>query len=219
MILTINAQTPAQAWHRCVLALYRSPTVTDDRKEELLRDQTLALTVSDVAGERYDDRFPMSQTEIDIINTYLVTGANESKVIHEWTKKYRSRLFVEHNQIQIIIDYLTKKPHGKKAQASLWQQKEDINADIAPCLQMLWFQIKNDKLELHVHMRASDCYGKLLMNINEFIVLQQFVANKLNVACGAYCMFVDTLHFRNKDRDVVEKLAGELEKEKDSHCN
>jgi thymidylate synthase len=219
MILTINAQTPAQAWRKCLLALYQSSAVTDGRKEELFRDQSLALTVSDVAGERHDDRFPLSRAEIDTINAYLVTGEREKEVVHEWTKKYRLRLFVEHNQIQAIIEYLAKKPYGKKAQASVWKQDVDINANIAPCLQTMWFQMKDDLLELHVHMRASDCYGKLLMNINEFVALQQFVADELKVSCGAYCMFVDTLHFRNKDRDAIEKLVSELEKEKDSRFN
>ena len=65
------------------------------------------------------------------------------------------------------------------------------------------------KLDIHVHMRASDCYGKLLMNMNEFAALQRYLAQKLGVAPGKYIQFIDTCHLNTTDREKVELLIEE----------
>ncbi len=63
-----------------------------------------------------------------------------------------------------------------------------------------------NNLHLHVHMRTADCYGKLLMNFNEFISLQRFVAKELLLGPGSYVHFIDSLHFHNDDKKSVTEL-------------
>lgn len=190
-------------------ALHKQGKVSED--DELFRDSVMTIEVSDTTTDHFDDRFPMSQQDVEIINHYLVTGENEDKVVHDWTKIYRKRLFdSDPNQIQNVIEYLRKKPVGKRAQASVWQQETDLDGPIAPCLQLLWFQIDDGKLDIHVHMRASDCFGKLLMNMNEFVVLQQYMAKELGVEPGMYYHFIDTCHFNNADKEKIESLVPEL---------
>jgi thymidylate synthase len=62
-----------------------------------------------------------------------------------------------------------------------------------------------------VHMRTTDCYGKLLMNLNEFLTLQHYVAGRLDLPTGIYCQFVDSLHFHAKDASAVDRLVGLIE--------
>lgn len=209
MMLHINSPTIAQAWRDALKALYEQGKVIENN--EIFRDSVMAIEVSDTTPDFFDDRFPMSQEDVEIINHYLVTGEAEDKVIHDWTKIYRKRLFdSEPNQIKNIIQYLSKKPTGKRAQASIWQQNIDLYGSIAPCLQLLWFQIDNGKLDIHAHMRASDCYGKLLMNMNEFVALQHYMAKELRVAPGKYFHFIDTCHFNSTDKEKIERLIPEL---------
>lgn len=178
---------------------------------EIFRDCVMAIEINETTSDLFDDRFAMPKEAVQAINHYLVTGEGEEKVIHDWTKIYRKRLFdSESNQIQNVIEYLKKKPTGKRAQASVWQQAIDLTGPIAPCLQLLWFQIDDGKLDIHVHMRASDCYGKLLMNMNEFVALQQYMATELEVASGKYFHFIDTCHFNSADKEKIESLITEL---------
>jgi len=211
-MIIVKENSPAKAWRKTLATLIDTKSPTDDRSKKLFKDSVFLLELNNSEKENYDVNFPMTEEEINIINEYLVYGKKENEVIHEWTKKYRSRLFIEDKQIDRIIEYLKKKPYGKKAQASLWKQEEDINAKVAPCLQILWFQANNQKLDLHIHMRACDCYGKLLMNINEFVALQNFVAEQLNMEIGNYYMFVDSLHFNLKDKSEIEKVNTLLQK-------
>lgn len=208
-MLYINAPTIAQAWRDALKTLYEQGKVIENN--EIFRDSVMAIEVSDTTSDLFDDRFPMSKQDVETINHYLVTGEGEEKVIHDWTKIYRKRLFdSEPNQIQNIIEYLRKKPNGKRAQASVWQQSMDLTSSIAPCLQLLWFQIDDGKLDIHVHMRASDCYGKLIMNMNEFVALQQYMAKELQVGPGKYYHFIDTCHLNSIDKEKIESLLPEL---------
>lgn len=208
MILHITSNNIISAWKDTVTKLIESQTRIESN--QLYRDAILVLEVINIDGSSenaYDDSFPMTWEEINYINQHLVTGTDEDKVIHEWTKLYRKRLVSQdYNQIEQVIEYLRTKPQGKRAQASIWDQRLDLYGDIGPCLQTLWFQINDNKLDLHVHMRASDAYRKLLMNINEFAALQRFVADRLQVNYGKYYMFVDTCHINANDETAANQL-------------
>lgn len=171
----------------------------------------MVIEAEDATQDLFDVRFGMPKDQIDAISRYLLTGEHEDQVTHDWTKIYRKRLFnSEPNQIQHIIEYLKEKPNGKRAQASIWKQDIDLRGPIAPCLQLLWFQVVDGKLAIHVHMRASDCYGKLLMNMNEFAALQRYVADELSIAPGKYIHFIDTCHFNTADQEKIEEVIKSL---------
>lgn len=209
MLITIKEKTISDAWRAACRALYRDGFKIDNG--EAFRDSAIAIEVEDITRDRYDPLFPMTENEIEIINTYLATGVGEEKIIHDWTKLYRRRLFEENgDQIDRIIEYLKNKPQGKRAQASVWKQDIDLAGPIAPCLQMLWFQIQNGALELHAHIRATDCYGKLLMNMSEFSALQIWAAGELGVPPGKYVQFADTCHFYTEAKDKVGELITKL---------
>lgn len=205
-MINIETSTIAQTWRETIKKLYAEGRVIEN--DEIFRDETVCIEIEDVTQDLFDNRFPMSKEQVDVINNYFLTGANEDKVTHDWTKIYRKRLFdSEPNQIQNVIDYLKAKPAGKRGQASIWKQEIDLLGPIAPCLQLLWFQIVDKKLDIHVHMRASDCYGKLLMNMNEFSALQRYMAEELSVKPGKYIHFIDTCHFNSSDEQKVSELV------------
>jgi len=205
-MITIETSTVAQAWRETMKKLYTEGRAIEN--DEIFRDEAVCIEIADVTQDLFDDRFPISEKQVDVINSYLLTGSNENQVTHDWTKIYRKRLFdSEPKQIKNIIDYLKVKPAGKRAQASIWKQEIDLRGPIAPCLQLLWFQIIDNKLDIHVHMRASDCYGKLLMNMNEFSALQRYMAEELSVRPGKYIHFIDSCHFNSSDEQKVDELV------------
>lgn len=208
-MLHIKATTISEAWHQTLKTLYTQGKSFSEG--EVYRDSTLTIEVDNVTEDLFDARFPMTQEQVETISHYLITGENENQVIHDWTKLYRKRLFEGNvNQIESIITYLRNKPHGKRAQASIWDSSIDFTGPIAPCLQVLWFQVIDDKLDIHVHMRASDCYGKLLMNMHEFTALQRYVAKEIGKEPGTYKQFIDTCHFNFKDKETIDQLLPTL---------
>lgn len=208
MIIQVQAQSIVELWLNAITQLHQHGSSIDD----LWKDAPALLTLHNKFPEQYySDLFPMTQNNVDDINSYLVTGEHEDRVIHDWTKLYRHRLFDGHNQIAHIIEYLKKKPHGMRAQASVWNQAEDLYGKIGPCFQLAWFRVNADnKLDIHVHMRACDAYGKLLMNVNEFVALQQYIASAIGVEPGTYLHFIDSCHFNLSDKEKVQALLHKI---------
>ena len=209
-MIYIQEKTLASAWKKSLKELHAKGAKS--KESEFYRFSHAVIEISDTTSpDTYDEHFPMSKENVEIINNFLLTGENKEKVIHDWTILYRERLFDEkYNQIENLIDYLTKKPGGKRAQASIWNQEIDLYGKIGPCLQLIWLQIIDGKLEMHIHMRATDCYGKLLMNMNEFIALQNYIAKRLDVQSGIYVQFIDSLHFNIGDKENVDDVLGKI---------
>lgn len=226
-MLIVKSSSIKNAWRESVLNLFNS---NDILGKEVFKEDVALIQIEKAQEvhtgfarvshtnispkEYYDTLFPMTKDEIDAINEYIVSGRRENEIAHNWTKLYRKRLFEDEDQINHVIEYLKKDPRGKRGQITIWKNQDDINAEIAPCLQLLWFQIENNNLIMHVHMRASDCYGKLLMNINEFHAIQRYIADKLTVDVGDSYIFIDSCHFYIKDKPCIEEVIKILSAER-----
>ena len=201
-MITIKASTPERAWRKSFLKLIEHGYPVEFNKFYL--NETAAIEISNINIGLTSEFFPMDKDEIQNICKYLLTGLGT--INHDWTKLYRKRLFEEEDHIINIIDTLKSWPDCPRAQIALWKNTDLDRNKIAPCLQLLWFKIVDTKLHLHVHMRTSDCYGKLLMNFNEFICIQKYVADSLKIEYGPYTHFIDSLHFHEKDKKEIKKL-------------
>lgn len=207
-MISVQAETAEQAWKQCFASLFRKGYPLDING--FYRNESAAIEIQNIDVGLYSQNFPMDKPVIDDICNYLVAGTGE--IEHDWSKIYRQRLFEEKDHIQNIINTLRAWPDCPRAQIAVWKNTDIDSNKIAPCLQLLWFKVINSQLCLHVHMRTSDCYGKLLMNFNEFIAIQKHVATELEIDHGAYTHFVDSLHFHTKDREDVDKLFSILER-------
>lgn len=197
------------AWKSTFLSLIKNGSETGNNK--YYRDEVTLIEVSDPSVIDADERFPMKQDNLDIINRYIYTGENEKAVVHEWTKLYYHRSFDEpSSQIEFLINNLNEEWPAGETQISMWDKNIDQGKDVAPCTQIIWARIKHGKLELHVHANSSDAYKKLLMNMLEFISLQHYIAERAGVVVGTYYHFLDSCHLHYKDKDKIDKLKIEL---------
>jgi hypothetical protein len=104
-MIIIQSSTIAGAWRETIKQLYERGRIVENN--EIFRDETVCIEVTDTTKDLIDGRFPIPKKQIEIINHFFLTGEKESEVTHEWTKLYRKRLFdSEPNQIQGIIKYL-----------------------------------------------------------------------------------------------------------------
>ena len=213
-MIVVSERSPSELWKRAFSLLYTSGIPIAENG--FYRNDAAALELCNTSKETswYTPLCPLSKLEIATLSNYLVNGGSEVQISHEWTKIYRRRVFEESNQVGRIIALLADWPDCPRAQISIWNPECDyVRSNPAPCLQILWFKIIGGRLDLHVHMRTTDCYGKLLMNVNEFLTLQHFVAGELNLPTGVYRQFVDSLHFHAKDASAVDALISMIKAE------
>ena len=206
-MLVIKTESINQAWNQVLLELYHKGESTDNDK--YYRDEPVVIEVQNPSIEKKPFEFPMLQVDLDTINNYIVTGQNENEVVHEWTKIYYHRIWNKPNsQIEYVIHKLKNEKYSAgEVQISMWDKNIDQNSKISPCTQILWFRIKNQKLEMHVHAHSSDAYKKLLMNMQEFVAIQIFVADELGIGVGRYYHFVDSCHLHYKDLEKIRHIS------------
>ena len=208
-MINIKANTLSEAWRKSLVALAKTPKTDDPELEK--NDILIAEISSPLSGERFDKDFPMSQELMEEYNDYIVKGGEKGSVLYEHAL-YHERIFCfppNRNQIDVVVAKLKSNPFSKRAQISLWDPNNDPENKKVPCIQIIWFRIENQKLVMHVHMRACDAYKKFLMNINICASLMAYVAQLLNIEPGLYVHFVDSFHIYKEDFEKAAKLENE----------
>lgn len=127
------------------------------------------------------------------------------------------------NQIQTVIDKLSKQPFTRQAQMITWMPDIDNDCFDPPCLQSLWYRILEDEegiywLNCNVRFRSNDAWGANFMNMFGFIqfnkeVIAAGVAGKTGriVKLGRLNWHADSFHIYGKDLKIAkERLLDRL---------
>lgn len=112
---------------------------------------------------------------------------------------YRWRRWFDRDQLSIMIDLLTKKPATRRAVLTMFDPKADLRTDEAlldiPCNTQAYFWIQDNKLNMTVCCRSNDIiYGAYGANAVHFSMLQEYVANMLDIPMGSYWQISNNFH-------------------------
>lgn len=115
------------------------------------------------------------------------------------------------NQLDFIIDELTKNPNSRRAVISIYDGKEhEKHSFDTPCTLNIVFNTTKAKLNMTVLMRSNDLWYGFCNDQYCFSMLQKMVADKLRTEIGWYYHFVNNLHIYdrhfNKDKAKAQKL-------------
>jgi thymidylate synthase len=244
-VISITADCLPEAWEKAVLAVWDNgfniKTQYDKPSDPPSKDATVMITVSDPFCEpRIHKNFPGGPEELESYRQEVVNGIHDHWIdpaAGKWTYTYHERLFsyspVEDirdaespkpfqsvDQIQYIIDYLSKSGHSRRAQAITWMPTADPVTDDPPCLQRIWCRLlPGDSgqwtLNMNTHWRSRDLYKAWFMNVYALTDLQrrmaQAIAEKRGepVHVGRYVDISDSLHIYGS---YFKEVMPELEK-------
>jgi thymidylate synthase len=207
-MIHVSANSTNEAWQVALREIFMIPTESDSSR--YYQDMPTIISIDSPVMEPIHPNFPMKQDDIDIINNYIVSGEQEELVVHEWTKLYHHRMFDEpYSQIEYVIKLLSQEEQRGGCQISMWEKEVDQTGSINPCTQIIWARRKGRALELHVHAHSSDAYKKLLMNIQEFVAVQHFLASRTGLSVGRYIHFIDSCHVYRDDVDAVAQVINQ----------
>lgn len=205
MILIKEKESTNIVWKKALYELYNNGFIPQD--ERFARMESLAIEIECPIIEKIDERFPISQKNIDIINKYIISGEDEELVCHEWTKIYYHRLFDEPNsQIEYIKNRLKNNRTGI---GTTWRKETDQQGEIKPCMLSIIVMKQENKLYFQLHARACNVYDKLLMNIQEFVSLQKYLAEELNLEIGRFVFTIDFAQIATKDIEKVKEIISQ----------
>lgn len=151
---------------------------------------------------------------------------------------YRWRRQFGRDQLTTLVTLLKKDPNTRRAVVAMWDPLTDFmeahggaqpgtsrglaSADI-PCNTHLYFKIRDGALDMTVCCRSNDVvWGAYGANAVHFSILQEYVANKLEVPVGWMRQMSDSLHVyvekgsteawkKLQGASIVDPYAGGLE--------
>lgn len=106
--------------------------------------------------------------------------------------------WMRYAQLDNIIDLLKVEPNTRKAAISIYDGKEinQYHYD-TPCTYAVQFTIIDNKLCMSVYMRSNDLWYGFCNDQYQFSMLQQKVAQELNIPIGWYYHHAHNLHLYN----------------------
>jgi thymidylate synthase len=143
-----------------------------------------------------------------------------------WTYTYHERLFeyrIEDeviNQIDYIIDKLSKTGYTRRAQAITWNPKLDPPTDDPPCLQRIWGRLSEDGeggfvFNMNTHWRSRDLFKAWFENVIALTTLMRKITEAIaeksgkKVRVGRYVDISDSLHIYGS---YFREIEGDPEK-------
>jgi thymidylate synthase len=148
--------------------------------------------------------------DVSHIEAYIPNYGKNIKSTKTSSGGYGPRLFGRGAQIPKIIELLRLKPSSRQAVVQLFDA-DDLQRNRAdvPCTCTLQFFIRGGALELHTHMRSNDAYLGLPHDIFSFTMIQEYVANLLNLDLGPYFHTVGSLHLYDRHMTKVSEYLQE----------
>lgn len=118
------------------------------------------------------------------------------------------------NQIKKVIKLLKTDPASRRAVMNINVPNENmIETKDEPCTIALIFYIRDNRLNCTGIMRSNDINFGLTYDITYFTQLQKYIARKLKIPTGSYTHFAVSMHFYDRDYDLIRRIAsGDLQR-------
>jgi thymidylate synthase len=109
------------------------------------------------------------------------------------------------NQFRRVFDILEEDNSSRKALIYLGD-RNNFNETDTICTNSLQFLIRDDKLHLHVNMRSNDIFWGFRNDTVMFMMIQQILADLLDIPVGSYYLYTPSMHIYKKDFEKLDKL-------------
>jgi len=233
-VIIVRGETLPEVWEKSLLECWKKgiavKTEYDKPEDPPSKDCTMIMEVIHPFKEpRLHRAFPAGLEDLEIYRQEVLYGIHDDWIKPEegkWEYTYHERLFnykLPHNsqsinQIDFIVDKLSKTSYSRRAQAVTWKCWLDPGFDDAPCLQRCWFRIFGDNLQLNVHIRSNDAFKAAFMNMFAFTELQKMIAEKISqkiekkIKPGKYVHIADSYHIYGSYYKDFQGFLSTLEK-------
>jgi thymidylate synthase len=154
--------------------------------------------------------------DFDEYSDDVILGKKDHLIGEAYDYTYHDRIFryrpSEANrkidQIEYIVEKLSKAPYSNRAQAVTWMVWKDEHPEVGPpCLQIVWCKIIREKLEMHTHWRSRDAYAAAPMNMWALTNLQKIIADRIGIETGQYVDTSESFHIYEENFKRVQSVV------------
>ncbi len=205
----IIGRTLPEAYHRALEALYDFGEISDC-PDYNTRQKELSMTIcveEPVSEPMISKLFIGGFSELEQYRQEMLDGILDFEVERgNWEYTYHSRIA---EQLPFISRELERNPDSRRAVIDVrnWRHDTREGNDSPACLQHIHFFIRGGKLHCKVLFRSNDAAKATFMNAFALILLQQRLAQELNVGMGTYTHRANSFHAYEKDFPLLQKYV------------
>lgn len=163
-----------------------------------------------------------TSNKVNLITPYLKNWINYSDNGKTVNSNYG---FQWKNQLSDIINRLKNDKHTRQAIVDLYIKEHSwLDSKDVVCTPYFQFFIRDDKLNLIVNARSRDLISGECIDQFTFTLLQELIANELEIDVGWYQLNCGSLHIYKKnfnvlDTELIFNLNAKIEYNKKTHLN
>ncbi|MEM4267519.1 MAG: thymidylate synthase [Candidatus Woesearchaeota archaeon] len=190
---SVQAETLTDALTQAAAFIYKNGTMLRDQRGIMIIEcRSISITILEPLKsipDGFSEEYLKKYTD-----EFLNGGEN---ILDDFVYTYHNRIFKRWgNQVEKVVKLLISKPNTRRATISLWDSQDDIERENSPCLDILWFVVRENKLEMHAlyrshHIATVTHDGRLIKgegafvpNIYALASLQKIVAQRIGVSNG-----------------------------------
>ena len=223
MGILIETDEIANAWEKLVKMIITEGEEVNDERGSLTKEiLNVIVSIKKPLGTNSNDFFNIKSKFSDILDIpvpegYFWSGDKLKTYSEQFISKdkqgfiytYGNRLrshFSDVDQINEVIERLKNCKESRRAISITWDPAIDSMSDEVPCMILVDFKIRNDKLYTTALWRSHDIYGAWFPNAVGLTYLSQYVAGKVDIAIGSVTIQSISAHIYEVNFDEARKL-------------
>jgi len=190
---TVRTISEAHAWLINNVIWCHSDITTEDG-EKTWEGESASVTIKQPLMNMIHPLSSFQQQRCDEYAKQLIEGVEtDIEPNRRFSYTYHERLYLE-SQYDDVISRLKENPETRRAVLYTWLPEIDSTSEEVPCLQMLHYGIRKGRLDCKSVFRSNDVLSAAGPNMYAIAMLQNSIADELEVGLGEYTHDVDYPH-------------------------
>jgi thymidylate synthase len=202
----IVGETISEAWEKSIEELLKSrEVIPTDLGENVLELNNVVLEIKDpLEKPRISDKYIFDKKFVEDYSSSLLKRY-ETHTIYDRVHNFGEKNV---NQRDYVIERLKDSWYTFRGIVSLWNPEEDRESIHPPCLCLINFFIRHDKLLATGIMRANDAWFAAVPDMISITDLQKSIADELKLEVGKYTHFATSYHIYEHDVPKAIQIFG-----------
>jgi len=224
----ITGKTANEVWKTAMELLLQQETLVEGRSGNVFELLHTFITIEEPKQRWIYNRIPPLSIAFALAElVWIVNGEERADVINFWNPslpKYagegdiyhgaygkRIRSHVGFDQLEATYNALQENSQSRQVVIQIYDSKVDFPIDKGqprdkdiPCNVCSLLKVRGGKLEWSQIMRSNDIFSGMPYDFVQFTCLQEILAGWLELECGSYSHYSDSLHLYESDLKKIE---------------
>ena len=203
MAKLIRVSNIAKGWETLVKKIIREGEDVLDERGSVTREILDIVTVIEEPLNREPPKDYFWRGEK--LEKYSQEFLSDDKMDFVYTYGNRLRKhFDDIDQIRVAIDRMKECKETRRAISITWDQRIDTQSDEVPCMILVDFKIRDNKLHTSALWRSHDIYGAWFANAVGLSHLSEYVADEVGIEVGSIVIHSISAHIYEVNFEEAE---------------